>query len=330
MSRLIPPPKSLIKTAHTAEQISRWLQDFIPMCRLLRDLCLESNPSHSPSVQRILGFRCVTPTIFCLLPDSAIGRHAIHKKTPLMRSERHKAFVTKEILRGLLTSCLSEALVRRVMEAVSLLRSTITASNKDAKKRKSSTSFLDSTLLMAVILDCTRDFERPDVLQKRRRLVMSISFNSKEAGLTICSSIILNDIYSNFAYTAHNTDSETKLDFVNTLREILDTRFGIQIIRIWIHESVSSESNSRSKAEELMKLFIISYALRDQVSQTFNGVNDQEAPNRVNNTYSLDKIRVDFLHMCEGRKSWSPLPVLNLLGYYIVYLTLLYITDLPI
>jgi hypothetical protein len=79
-----------------------------------------------------------------------------------------------------------------------------------------------------------------------------------------------------------------------------------------------------------MKLFMISYALRDQVSQTLNGISDQRAPNRVNNTYSLDEIRVDFLRMCEGRKSWSPLPVLNLLGYYIVYLTLLYITDLPI
>ena len=101
-----------------------WLKTFLPMCHLLRDLCLRGNPENDLSVQLVLGFRCVTPDIFHLLPGSAIERRALARKTPFLKSSGDTSglsFVSREVLRNLLVHCLADSLRRRVFEAISIL-----------------------------------------------------------------------------------------------------------------------------------------------------------------------------------------------------------------
>lgn len=177
LSRVILPPSSCHGKGDT--DILRWLEDFLPMARLLGSLCAQKDPFHSSSVQRLLGFRTVTPTVFRLLPGSAIEKHAIARKTPFMETgeaaTRHGHLISKDVLRSLLDNCLSGSLGRRVLEAVSTLRSEVRLkTGTKGKANPIATSLpavVGSLLHMALILDQALKVVPSDALQKEQRSV---------------------------------------------------------------------------------------------------------------------------------------------------------------
>ena len=142
------------------------------MCHLLRDLCLRKDPYHDPSVHLVLGFRCITPNVFQLLPGSAIERSALSKKTPFISGDTSgRLLVSKEVLRNLLERCLSGSLGRRVFEAISIFRS-------GPERTKNKFATLEPLLYMALLLDDTRQLVavKPEDVEEGKRCVPVVVF----------------------------------------------------------------------------------------------------------------------------------------------------------
>ncbi|KAI0693636.1 hypothetical protein BC835DRAFT_1415776 [Cytidiella melzeri] len=292
LSRVVLLPAQCV--GRSGEEIVQWLEDFLPMCCLLRDLCLERNPSHSSPVQLILGFRCVTPVAFRLLPGSAIARFTASKKTPFMESGTTQGHIVSDnVLRGLLTSCLSGALKRRVLEAITTLRSALKVWEKDQQGLTSPRTSLGGLFRMALILDYVRPFDplpelrklKHDILTDTHHILMSVAYTDSYH-LELCTALDLNR----------------------------DVRLGIRVIQAWVCESfISLSPKSKNPITELMRLFVISYTLRGASQQYLDDVNAQKT-----NGTEMDKVRAVLSDMCSGRRVWSPRPLICLLSSVVV------------
>ncbi|KAI0089802.1 hypothetical protein BDY19DRAFT_992766 [Irpex rosettiformis] len=292
-SRIIRSPTQWKGKAGT--ETLQWLKTFLPMSVLLRNLCFQKDPHHNPSVQLVLGFRCVTHNIFHLLPGSAIEKHALAKKTPFMElgSADEYRLVSRDVLRNLLSRCMSDSLRRRVYEVAQNLRWEL------KPRKRGSVPFTLQTALQclvhtALLLDDTRQLVPADDLEPEKRN-------------------LLREIYRSVTSIPYDDNLALSLDALLDVKQ-RDVRKGIHIVQVWLRESrlVIPMARSPNRATDLMKAFILFFAFRVITPHPYNTPENQNRPKL--RQLELTKVEADFQDMVEGRRTWSPRPLLCLIS----------------
>lgn len=99
-----------------------------------------------------------------------------------------------------------------------------------------------------------------------------------------------------------------------------DVRKGIHVVQTYVRESiVAATSTPLNRMTNLMKAFVLMFAFRSVSPQPFYDTDfDEWLPHRqvpIPRSFELQSMEQAFVDMINGRKSWSPRPLICLCRY---------------
>ena len=131
---------------------------------------------------------------------------------------------------------------------------------------------------------------------------------------------ILQDIHHVVTSAEHNSTMQLSLaDELDVGKK--DIRKGIHVVQTYVRESiVAATSTPLDRMTNLMKAFVLMFALRSVSPQpSYDADFDGWLPHRpvpMPKSFELQSMERAFVDMINGRKSWSPRPLICLCRYY--------------